>query len=138
MVAVREHLAELTATGLEIVVVTFAAPRLLRGYQARFAPELTVVSDESLDAYRAFGLRRGSAWSVWGPKVIARYGRLLRAGRNGTGPKLGRPQLMGDPRQLGGDVVVDGDGRVSYIFRGTGPNDRPEIAALVAAVRATR
>lgn len=138
MVAVREHLAELTSSDAEIVIVTFAAPRLLRGYQARFAPELTVVSDESLDAYRAFGLRRGSVWSVWGPKVIARYGRLLRAGRRGTGPKLGRPQLMGDPRQLGGDVVVDRDGRVSYIFRGNGPNDRPDVAALVAAVGATR
>jgi hypothetical protein len=76
-------------------------------------------------------------WSVWGPKVIARYGRLLRAGRNGTGPQLGRPQVMGDPRQLGGDAVVDRDGRVSYIFRGTGPNDRPAIADLIAAIRAT-
>ena len=138
MVAVRDHLAELTAAGAEIVVVTFAPPRLLRGYQARFAPELTVVSDESLDAYRAFGLRRGSLWSVWGPKVIARYGRLLRAARNGTGPTLGRPQLMGDPRQLGGDVVVDADGRVSYVFRSRGPNDRPDLAALVAAVEAAR
>ncbi len=37
--------------------------------------------------------------------------------------------------QLGGDFVVRQDGRIAYAFRSDGPDDRPPVDELVAAVR---
>ena len=40
-----------------------------------------------------------------------------------------------DTRQLGGDVVVDRDGRLAYLFRSSEPDDRPAVDELVDAIR---
>jgi len=40
-----------------------------------------------------------------------------------------------DPRQLGGDFVIDGEGRLVWGFWGDGPDHRPAIGDLIAAVR---
>jgi hypothetical protein len=34
---------------------------------------------------------------------------------------------------LGGDFVVDREGRLSYVYRSNGPADRPPIDDLIAA-----
>jgi hypothetical protein len=65
---------------------------------------------------------------VWGLKAVRAYGRLLRQGR-----RLERPS--GDTLQLGGDFVVDRDGRLAYAYRSRGPDDRPSVDDLVDAVR---
>jgi hypothetical protein len=57
------------------------------------------------------------------------YGRLLRAGR--------RPRLPSeDTLQLGGDFIVDPEGRVAYAYRSAGPDDRPSVDDLLAALPA--
>jgi hypothetical protein len=44
--------------------------------------------------------------------------------------------LDSDTSQLGGDVLVDPSGIVRFLHVGSGPGDRPSIAALAAARRA--
>jgi hypothetical protein len=89
---------------------------------------LTVVTDESRSTYRTFGLRRGTRRRVWGLRSLRRYAELMRAGRRDVG-------IGGDTLQLGGDVVVDRTGRLAYVFRGAGPDDRPTVDELIDAVR---
>ena len=114
---------------MRVVVVSFAAPASLAAYRDRFGFEgAELLSDERREAYAAFGFLRGSAARVWlSPKVWLRYARLLAAGR-----KLEKPEE--DTLQLGGDVLVDG-GRVTWVFRSAGPEERPSLAELRAAVR---
>ena len=38
-------------------------------------------------------------------------------------------------RPSGGDVVLDAAGRLAWIYRGAGPEDRPSVDLLVSAVR---
>jgi hypothetical protein len=58
-------------------------------------------------------------------------GRRLRAGR--------RPRLPpADTLQLGGDFVVNPEGRVACAYRSAGPDDRPSVDDLVTAVHASR
>lgn len=114
--------------GADVALVTFTRPRNLRGYRARFGLPFAVLADEHRAAYRAYGLGRGPWWRVYGPRVWVEYARLI-----GRGRRPQRPQE--DTLQLGGDFVVAPDGRLTYVFRSTGPDDRPPIDELIAAVR---
>lgn len=112
----------------EVVLVLFSHQRTLRGYRARVGIPYTLVTSEDRSAYRAYGLGRGPVWRVYGLRVLRRYASLLRRGR-----RLERPTE--DTLQLGGDFVVGRDGSLVYEFRSTGPDDRPPVNDLVAAVR---
>ncbi|MDQ4049819.1 MAG: AhpC/TSA family protein, partial [Actinomycetota bacterium] len=41
----------------------------------------------------------------------------------------------GDLLQLGGDAVLDAHGRLAWIHRSAGPEDRPTVEELVTVVR---
>lgn len=113
----------------EVVVVTFANPRVLRNYRRRFADPLTVLADEERVLYRALGFGRGSLWRVWGWRSARRYIELLRAGH-----RLERTDA--DTLQLGGNAVVGSDGTLAWVFSGRGPDDRPTMDQIISAVRA--
>lgn len=117
--------------GAAVVLVTFTRPRNLRGFRRRLGLRYPIVADETRAVYRAYGLGRGPWWKVWGPGVLLAYVRLVRAGR-----RLERP--TDDTLQLGGDFVVDRDGRLAYAYRSQAPDDRPAVDALIEAVRADR
>lgn len=112
----------------EIVVVTFASPRVLKGYRRRFADPFTVVADEERLVYRALEFGRGSFWRIWGWKSARKYAELLRQGHR-------LEKTDADTRQLGGNVVVGRDGRLAWVYAGAGPDDRPDVEELLAAVR---
>jgi len=125
---VLEHREEL---GVHIVVVSFAQPGSLAAYAERFGlADAVLLSDPDRTAYAAFGFDRGSRARVWlDPRVWRRYAGLLRQGR-----RLERPEE--DTLQLGGDVLVR-EGRVRWVHRSAGPEDRPSLAELRAAIGAT-
>ncbi len=108
-------------------MVTFARPRTLRGYRRRFAEPFTVVADEDRSLYRALGFGRGSFWRVWGWRAAKRYIELLRKGHR-------LEKTDADTRQLGGNVVIARDGTLAWRYAGAGPDDRPSIDELLAAV----
>lgn len=110
------------------MVVGFAEREALLAYQRRQGLEhLLVLADPDRYAYRAFGLGRGRFARVWlDPRVWARYLRLILAGA--------RPELAHeDPLQLGGDALLDADGRIAWLYRSRGPEDRPTLAQIAAA-----
>ena len=122
---VLRHQDELRA---RIVVVSFASPASLARYRERFdLGDAVLLSDTHRAAYAAFGFGRASAARVWlDPRVWWRYAQLLRGGR-----RLER--LEDDALQLGGDVLTDNTGRVTWVYRSTGPEDRPSIAEVLSA-----
>ena len=108
--------------------MTFTRARSLAGYRARFVAPLVVVTDEGRSLYRAFGFERGAWWRVWGLRSIRRYAELVRGGRRDIG-------VDGDTLQLGGDAVIDRTGRIAYLFRGAGPDERPSVDELLDVIR---
>jgi hypothetical protein len=111
--------------GVRVVVVAFAGPESLAGYQHRQGLDhLLVLSDPDRRAYETFGLGRGSVLRVWlDPRVWMRYLQLVLRGR--------RPELAHDDTlQLGGDALIAADGRITWIYRSRGPEDRPTLAHI--------
>ena len=120
------HIDEL---GVRVVVVAFAPRASLIRYQYRQRLDhLLVLSDPDRRSYEAFGLGRGSVLRVWlHPRVWARYLQLVLHGR--------RPQAAHeDTLQLGGDALLDSTGRIAWIYRSRGPEDRPSVGDIQMAL----
>lgn len=111
-----------------IAVPTFVDQDRLAGHRDHLDLPFPLLADPDRTVYRRFGLGRAPLRRVYGPGVLRLYAELLRRGR-----RLRRPTE--DTRQLGGDFVIDAEGRLAASFRPGGPDDRPSIDALVAAVR---
>lgn len=111
------------------MIVAFAPAESLASYQHRQRLDhLLVLSDPHRQAYQAFGLGRGTVLRVWlDPRVWTRYLQLIIRGR--------RPEpAHEDTLQLGGDALTDSHGRIAWIYRSRGPEDRPSVADIRAAI----
>lgn len=114
--------------GARVACISFAGPEFLRAYRDKVGVHAPLYADQERAAYRAFGFGRGSVGRVWlDPRVIGRYAQLWMRGK--------RPERSGqDTLQLGGDVVTGADGRVAWVYRSAGPEDRPTVESIAAAL----
>ncbi len=102
---------------------------MLGAFERKLDLPYPIWGDPRRTTYRALGFERASWRRVWlDPRVWTRYATLLARGR--------RTERSGqDELQLGGDVVLDAGGRLAWIYRGAGPEDRPGVELLIRAVR---
>ncbi len=113
-------------------MISFAQGKALAHYAGGLNLPFPLLSDPERSAYRAYGLSRGSFWTIFGPKIVWTYVKLMARGRLFRG-------IQADPYQLGGDFVVDGQGILRFAYRSADPADRPSADRLLEAVRkATR
>jgi len=98
-----------------------------------FELALPFLLDPDRTTYRGFGFGRASPARVWGWRNAKRYVRLLLEGNQILNRSTQQHDQLEDTRQLGGDVVI-AKGRVQWIYRSTGPEDRPVPTAVVDAV----
>lgn len=113
-----------------VALITFTNPENLAKHQQHLGLGFPVLSDPDRDVYRQFGFERGSVRRVWGLRTIRRYLQL------GLQSMKGLRIPTEDTLQLGGDVVIGPDGRIRFLYRSEGPDDRPSVADLVAATGA--
>ncbi len=110
-------------------MVTFAPAPLLAAFERELGLPVRYYGDPERLAYAALGFGRGSTARVWlDPRVWRRYAGLIARGRRPRAPGEGEDTL-----QLGGDVLADAGGRIEWVYRSTGPEDRPSLAEIVRA-----
>ena len=114
-----------------VMLVTFTTPTELQQYLRWSDIRYDALIDPTRAVDRAYGLERASVTRVWGFKNLRRYLQII-AGRSLT--KIRKPTE--DTRQLGGDFVVDREGKLAWGYWPEGPDDRPSVQQLVDAVRA--
>lgn len=114
-----------------LAAVTFASQADLPPHRAHLELPFPMLADPDRETYRQFDLGRGALRDIWSLGTMKMYARLLRQGR-----KLRRPTQ--DTRQLGGDFVIDAQGRLATGFWPASPDDRPSIECLIEAVAAAR
>ena len=100
----------------------FCLARRVETFQCTVAPDN--------EAYREFGLTRGS-WmavagpKVWGPGAQSFFGRETHQGRT-----------KGDPLQLAGTFVIDTGGLIRFAHRNRTSADNPSNEDVLAAIQA--
>lgn len=131
----REHLAQLRrqqraldGLGAAVLVVSFEPPAQAARMATTLGLPYPVLSDPDRRGYQAFDLKQGEREKLWSWQTAGAYVKGLA---RGTLPR--RPR--GDLTQLGGDFVIDAEGRVVFAHRGETPADRPSAGDLLAAVR---
>ena len=113
-----------------VVAISPAEPALLRSLRDSLGLRVVLLSDPSWSTYRAYGLERGSSLRLLlSPGLWFAYARLLARGRRPSRPAE-------DVLELGGDVIVDRDGRIAWIHRPRGITDRPRAAELARRLAA--
>ena len=98
-------------------------PEQGRAFFERRWPEARGVSDPDLELYRGFGLGRGSAGQLFGPKVFAAGLKAMLSG-HGIGPP------KGDPFAMSGLFLVVHDDRIALSHPYEHAGDHPDFAAL--------
>ncbi len=127
MSQLRHRYEEFRAAGAEVAAVSFAQSKALLPYADNLRLPFPLLSDPERSAYKAYGLLRGSFWSIFGPKTVWEYVKLISHGRLFRG-------IQADPFQLGGDFVIDGRGVVRFAYRSEEPTDRASADRLLQAV----
>ncbi len=126
----REHYPRLRELGAQALAVVISRPEMVGAFLADEPLPFPLVADPTGAAFRAFGLERTSWRRILRPASVLRYLRLIF---RGVLPR--RPNEGEDVLQLGGDFVLDKEGRVVYAYRSGEPTDRPAIAALARAIQ---
>lgn len=130
MVAAREELAD---RGCSIIAVVQAKPQILSRYLSRPRWDVPFVSDPDRQAYRAFGLERTGWLTFLNPIVIGKYLLGMLRGYAAKAPYAGEDVL-----QLGGDFIVDRQGRLVFSYPSSNPTDRPGLKSILKALDAAR
>jgi AhpC/TSA antioxidant enzyme len=117
--------------GAQLVVLTLGNPTETRVFCRARAPGVACFSDPTTgDAYRKYGLQRGTAGQLFGPAVWLEGARASVEGRY-EGAPIGKP--VGDPFMMPGIFVIETDGRLSFCHYSKHAGDYPSDTALIEA-----
>jgi dehydrogenase/reductase SDR family member 12 len=124
----RDRWPEIQASGAGLVVVGNGNAGFAAAFREdlELPPEVTLLVDPELRAYRAAGLRRGRV-EVLSPRLALNGLRAFGRGFRQTG-------IEGDPWQLGGAFVLRPDGSCSFRQASREAGDHADLEALLAAL----
>jgi peroxiredoxin len=122
----RSDFDEASAT---LVLIGQATPRHAAQFRRRQGIQLPVLADEDRLSYKAAGAKVAGITDLFGPKVIAK-GALT-----GVREKAIQTRTIGDAAQLGGAIVVEPDGNISWSHMSNDAGDNASPEEIIAAVR---
>ena len=102
------------------------SPQQAAELRKKLNASLTFLADAEQEAYRAYGLPRGTVSQVFGPRVLL---PLLRGVIRGG---VGKP--IGDVWQMPGAFVIDRQGIIRYTYYPSIQTRRPTNDELTAAL----
>jgi len=130
---VIENKNEIEELGGEVLLIAFDDLSLL---QAKMLSEIELpyplLIDESRETYGAWGMGRTNVFgAMLSPELNWRYLKLLAKGERFLG-------FAPDMFQLGGDFVVDPEGKMAFAYRMRNNGDRASTDTLLSAMAASR
>lgn len=124
----EQHKDQITAVGLKIAAVGLGEPKHAQRYCGSLAPNVACYANKTKEAYKAFGLDRGSLLQLMGPQVFAAGARAVARGQN-------QGEATGDTLMLGGVFVIDQQGVFRYVHYDAHAGDHPDFAEILRAVK---
>ncbi len=117
---------ELQALSVDALAVTFTPAVRLKSFEQEMALPFPIVSDPDFAGYKTFELGRAGVLKFLRPDVIWRFLRMMFGGWK---PRM--PTAGDDVRQLGGDFLLDAQGRLRFAHPSSDPTDHPSNAMLL-------
>ena len=130
MVQVAARQQEFEALNTNVVTVSFGMDYWAKMWLQETQSPFPFLIDPERDAYHAYGLQSSIVRS-WMPQNLWFYAKATLQGREKFGKR-------GDPHQLGGDFIVDGQGIVRLAHPSKEPTDRPDVERLLQILRELR
>ncbi|KAL3873170.1 hypothetical protein ACJMK2_036318 [Sinanodonta woodiana] len=118
----------------KVIIISFG----LREGALKWMQETQCPFDMLLDAgrkvYHAFGLKR-SVYKVWGVAAMVYYAEQMMEGK-----PLPKPyeNIHDDTKQMGGDFILDKEGRAKFLYPSKTSSDRPDISVLLDVLKVTK
>ena len=116
--------------GGRLVLIGQATPRQAAQFRRRQGIQLPVLADEDRVSYKAAGAKSAGMLDLWHPKVVA------KGAVTGVREKTIQTRTVGDANQLGGALVIDPDGHVTWSHMSTDAGDNAAPEEIIAAVKA--
>lgn len=113
---------------IQVKVISFAPPESVQSYLDQFGWKFEIFSDPNREVYKLFGLGRAKPWKIFHPRTVYKFVKLLIQGEKVQKAKE-------DEFQMGGDFLIDAEGRLLYDFRSGTPDERPTVEELLTACR---
>ena len=128
-----EHREEIESLGCGIVVVgqNKDIPQAEEwNVSGNFYADFIHLCDPSKELYKAFGFDR-SLSGVWGPASLDFYVAEQMSGRE-LHPSMGQ-----DVNQMGGDILIDGNGKITLPYYSKTNTDRPTLDQIRETLRSS-
>ena len=125
---VQNNREKFNVLGVQIKIISFARPESLTEYQKHFQWKFDIYSDPERKLYHSFGMKQISALNVFHPRTLLKYAQYALEGK-----KIEKTKE--DIYQIGGDVLLDANGKVRYRFCSQRPDDRPSIETLLTEIK---
>ena len=122
----HHHQQEFEARRTNILIIGFEKEQRARDWIRRAQVTYPFLLDLDRAVYRAYGVER-SILRAWHPRVLWFYFKRFLRGK-------GVPIIRADPTQLGGDILIDREGSIRFIYPSKDPMDRPSVGELLAAI----
>jgi len=116
--------------GGQLVLIGQATPRQAAHFRRRQGIQLPVLADKARVSYEAAGAKSAGVLDLWNPKVVA------KGAVTGLREKTVQGRTIGDTNQLGGALVVDTEGDVTWSHMSTDAGDNASPEEILAALKA--
>ncbi|CAH1261701.1 Hypp2436 [Branchiostoma lanceolatum] len=123
--------AEVQAAGGRVMVVSFGTQTGAQRWLQDTSCPYDMLLDQDRKLYGAFGLGR-SVFKVWSVAALTYYAEQKAAGR--TLPKK-YENVEDDPHQMGGDFILDPQGRALLVHCSKVSTDRPEVSTIISVLK---
>jgi peroxiredoxin len=121
----------LTEKGLRLAIVSHASAESAREFWELRAPMAICLADPAREAYRAYGLYRGTPWqTILSPRIWLSNRRLART----KGYKPGLPHAGQDAYQMAGTFIIGTDGRIRLPYYYDDIADHPPIDLILHGI----
>ena len=111
-----------------IVVVSFGTLPAAQSWMKESCVTFQVALDRERTVYKAYGLER-SFWRSRNLKTLWYYFKAWLSGKKGF------DSHGDDTSQLGGDFIIDKDGRLRLVYPSYDPTDRPPVEYIFDCLR---
>gem|GEM_PF-584458 len=125
VVQLHDHQRTLHEHGIETWVVTFSDRSRVRHWKAAEGLTFPFLHDPDREVYQAYELE-SSFFRAWSPRNLWSYVRAFFRGKEIAG-------ILGDPHQLGADLLIDPQGKIQMGYYSQDPVDRPSLEQIIQA-----